>query len=86
MLVLDSFGKFFHDPLVGTGTPGHGEFVSAVRFDGKPTEIPIFRQLKLLDILICLFPYVWTWTSESRPQNPVLGRIFHVESEFRVQS
>ena len=28
----------------------------------------------------------WTWISVSRAFQPVLGRIFHVESEFEVKN
>ena len=28
----------------------------------------------------------WTWTSVSKPLEPVLGRKFHVDSEFEVQN
>ena len=32
------------------------------------------------------FPHVQTWISDSRPLEPVLGRKFHVESEFEVKN
>ena len=32
------------------------------------------------------FPRFRTWISDSRPLEPVLGRKFHVESEFEIKN
>ena len=32
------------------------------------------------------FPHFWTWIPDTRPFQPVLGRTFHVESEFETKN
>ena len=34
---------------------------------------------------VSLVLLIWTWRSVSRPLEPVLGRKFHVDSDFEVQ-